>query len=125
MRTHNGNFVQRGLTTMAIGICLAMFSVADANAHDVYKPGYRSHVVHHHYSYQKPGRYPHWLKQNYQFQHWFVANKYRLKPNINWQRRYDIFRYEKSQWVNSQRYKGRVVRSSGYRTYWNKPLPRW
>ena len=122
MQTETRKTLKRGVPLLLLGTWLSVAGITTAEAHG---NGYRHYVAHRHYDYVKPVNFPRWLRSEREFQRWYVQNQYRLKRNLSWQRRYEVFYLEKSYRLKQRRFRGRVARDRGYRTYWNQPKRKW
>jgi len=101
-----------------IGSFLSLLSVVDAAAHT---PDYRPYVVQRHYVVSQPRSFPHWLHKDRKFQRWYLGNRYRLRPDLSWQRVYDVYYFEKRHRPHDRKFRGRVMYDYGYRTYRERP----
>ena len=106
MNTKTDDFRNCTISTLVIGTCLLLAMTADAGAHDV---EYRPYVVTRHYMHNQPLTLPRWLRANREFQHWYAGSRYRLRPDLGWQRIYDVYCFEKRYQSQGRRYYGRVV----------------
>lgn len=122
MQIETRKTLKRGVPLLLVGTWLSLAGIKDAGAHG---NGHRSFVVHRHYAYVQPVSFPRWLRSEREFQRWYVQNHYRLRRNISWQRRYEIFYQEKSYRLKQRRFRGRVARDHGHRTYWKKSKRKW
>ena len=121
MKTKTKYLAKQTLAMLIIGACFSMLSATEATAGD---KQHRSHVVYSHYAYSKPARMPRWLRGDREFKYWYLSNRYALRSNLSWQRRYDIFQYERYYRLKDRRFRGRVMHDSRYRTYRDKPRRR-
>jgi hypothetical protein len=77
-------------------LCVASLVVAmvrPATAHEV---EFRPRVSHHfYYQHGRAFRFPHWLRDERDFQRWFLHSDYRYIRGANWAALYDLYLFEK------------------------------
>jgi hypothetical protein len=113
--------LNRAAHSLVIGAGLLLLSTVDATAHDV---DYRSYVAQRHYVLSPPGPFPRWLRENREFQHWYVGSHYRLKRDLGWQRIYDAYYFERRYRLQSHRYYGRAGHDHAHRSHRGKKSKR-
>jgi len=114
MNSKANNCMKRTAWSLILGMGLMLANVPEASAHKI---EYRPYVVYDHYTYARSRHFPRWLRKDRDFQRWYLYSNYRTNRHMSWHRLFDIYKYERRHRLKNRRFRGKVYRDNGHRSY--------
>jgi len=114
MNSKTNHWMKRTAWSLIFGMGLMLANVPEASAHKV---EYRPYIVYDHYAYAGSRHFPRWLRKDRDFQRWYLYSNYRMNRHMSWHRLYDIYKYERRYRLKNRRFRGRLYRDHGHRSY--------